>query len=179
MSVLREQQHRRRDGGSVGAGRRAHPEAQPAAVRELHRQLLAEHARSPRGAGLRAPFSAQVHHVNPVCGDEVLLRVDLVPDPQAGLLVRDVSYEARGCAISTASVSVLHDLTAGRALQESQAPRRALRELLTGAAGAPADEEVLGDGVALAGVLRHPARTRCVLLAWAAFDDAVACAGLV
>ncbi|NAZ88215.1 Fe-S cluster assembly sulfur transfer protein SufU [Kineococcus indalonis] len=139
---------------------------------DLHQQLVLEHARSPHGAGLRAPFTAQVHHVNPVCGDEVTLRVDLAPGP-GGAVVRDVSYEVEGCSISRASASVLHDLAVGRPVAHVEGTRRAVHRMLTSRGEDPGDEEVLGDGVALAGAARYPARVKCALLPWSALADAL------
>ena len=139
---------------------------------DLHRQLLLEHAGSPHGAGLRTPFTVQVHHVNPVCGDEVTLRVDLAHGP-GGTVVRDVSHEAEGCSISRASASVLHDLAVGRPLAQVEDVRRAVHRMLTSRGEDPGDEDVVGDGVALAGVARYPARVKCALLAWSALADAL------
>ncbi|WP_432571370.1 Fe-S cluster assembly sulfur transfer protein SufU [Kineococcus sp. SYSU DK005] len=143
---------------------------------DLHRQLLLEHAGSPHGAGLRTPFAVQVHHVNPVCGDEVTLRVDLAPGPggdPGGAVVRDVSYEAEGCSISRASASVLHDLVVGRPVAQVEDARRAVHRMLTSRGEDPGDEDVIGDGVALAGAARYPARVKCALLAWSALADAL------
>ena len=141
---------------------------------DLHQQLILEHSRRPHGAGLRTPFGAQVHHVNPVCGDEVTLRVDLSFDDAGAGTVRDVSYEAEGCSVSRASASVLHDLVVGRPLAGVQATRDAVQRMLTSRGADAGDEDVLGDGTALAGVARYPARVGCALLSWTALADAVA-----
>ncbi|WP_369055732.1 Fe-S cluster assembly sulfur transfer protein SufU [Kineococcus terrestris] len=139
---------------------------------DLYQQLIIEHSKHPQGAGLREPFSAEVHHVNPVCGDEVTLRLDLAGAP-GGEVVRDVSFEAEGCSISRASASVLHELVVGQPLERALAVRTAMQAMLTSRGADTGDEEVLGDGVALAGVARYPARVKCALLSWAAFADAV------
>ena len=68
---------------------------------DLYQQLILDHAKERHGSGLREPFEAQVHHVNPTCGDEVTLRVHV-----ADGVVQDVSYDAQGCSISVASTSV-------------------------------------------------------------------------
>jgi len=91
---------------------------------DLYQELLLEHSKRPHGAGLRAPFEAEVHHINPVCGDEVTLRLQLSDDRTS---VEDVSYDAQGCAISRASTSVLHDLVAGRPVPDVLRPRRRCR----------------------------------------------------
>jgi len=144
---------------------------------DLYQELILEHSKRPHGAGLRAPFAAEVHHVNPTCGDEVTLRVRLADgDGEAdgqGPVLDDVSYDALGCAISTASTSVLYDLTEGRPLAEVRRTAEAMHAMLTSRGADPGDEEVLGDGVALSGVSRYPARVKCALLGWMALQDAL------
>ena len=66
---------------------------------DLYQELILEHSKRPRRSGLRDPFDAEVHHVNPTCGDEVTLRVELSGEG-ADTVVRDVSYRAQGCSIS-------------------------------------------------------------------------------
>jgi len=116
---------------------------------DLYQELILEHSKRPHGAGLRAPFAAEVHHVNPTCGDEVRLRVRLSADHTC---VEDVSYDAQGCAISRASTSVLHDLVAGRPVADGLRAAAAMESMLTSRGTDPGDEEVLGDGVALTGL---------------------------
>jgi nitrogen fixation NifU-like protein len=141
---------------------------------DLYQELILEHSKRPHGAGLRAPFAAEVHHVNPTCGDEVTLRVRLSAD---GACVDDVSYDAQGCAISRASTSVLHDLVAGRPVAEGLRAAGAMESMLTSRSADPGDEEVLGDGVALTGVGKYPSRVKCALLGWKALTAALAEAG--
>ena len=76
---------------------------------QLYQEIILDHYKHPHGRGLREPFDAEVHHVNPTCGDEVTLRV-----PLDGDTIADVSYEGMGCSISQASASVLHELLTGR-----------------------------------------------------------------
>lgn len=139
---------------------------------DLYQELILEHSKRPHGAGLREPFGAQVHHVNPTCGDEVTLRVSLAGSGDEAV-VTEVSYDAVGCAISRASTSVLHDLVAGRPLREVAGAVDAMRAMLTSRGADPGDEDVLGDGVALAGVAKYPARVKCALLGWMALTDAL------
>jgi len=73
-------------------------------LESLYQEIILDHYRRPHHAGLREPFDAEVTHVNPVCGDEVTLRV-VVKDADAGPVVADVSYDALGCSISQASAS--------------------------------------------------------------------------
>ncbi|MPZ28616.1 MAG: SUF system NifU family Fe-S cluster assembly protein [Micromonosporaceae bacterium] len=140
----------------------------------LYQEIILDHWKHPRGRGLREPYGAESHQVNPTCGDEVTLRVAL-----AGQTVADISYEGLGCSISQASASVLHELLTGRPLPEAIAVHAAFAELMGGRGQVEPDEKRLGDAVAFAGVALYPARIKCALLAWAAFRDAVARAGTV
>jgi len=135
----------------------------------LYQEIILDHYKHPRGRGLREPYDAEAHHVNPTCGDEVTVRVRL-----AGDTIEDVSYEGQGCSISQASASVLHELLRGRALADALTVHAAFAELLGGRGQVEPDEAVLEDGVAFAGVARYPARVKCALLAWMAFKDAAA-----
>jgi nitrogen fixation NifU-like protein len=144
---------------------------------DLYQELILDHSKHPQGAGLREPFDAQVHHVNPTCGDEVTLRVHLsAGDGQ--VVVQDISYDAIGCSISVASTSVLAQECTGRALNDALSTYRAMHAMVTSRGADPGDEEVIGDGVALAGVALYPARVKCALLGWTAFTDALARAGV-
>ncbi len=137
-------------------------------VDALYQEIILDHYKHPHGAGLRDPFDAEVHHVNPTCGDEVTLRVKLTDG-----VVEDVSYDGAGCSISQASTSVLTDLVVGRSVEESMRVLTAFQEMAQGRGQVEPDEDVLGDGVAFAGVARYPARVKCALLGWMAFKDAV------
>jgi len=133
----------------------------------LYQEIILDHYRNPHHAGLRDPFEAEVHHVNPTCGDEVTLRVHLDGDT-----VSDVSYAAEGCSISQASASVLTDLVIGQPLEEALAKHESFLALMQGKGQVEPDEDVLEDGVAFAGVAKFPARIKCALLSWMAFKDA-------
>ena len=85
---------------------------------DLYQELILEHSKRPHHAGLRDPFDAEVHHINPTCGDEVTLRVELT-GAGGDAVVRDVSYLAQGCSISVASASVLAEETIGRPVSEA------------------------------------------------------------
>lgn len=144
---------------------------------DLYQELILEHSKRPRHAGLREPFDAQVHHVNPTCGDEVTLRVR-VNGTGDDAVVEDVSYDTLGCAISTASTSVLTDEVIGRSVGSALRTFSAVRTMLTSKGEDPGDEDVIGDGVAFAGVAKYPARIKCALMGWTALADALAQAGV-
>lgn len=143
---------------------------------DLYQEIILEHSKRPHHAGLREPYSAEVHHLNPTCGDEVTLRVEVIGTAE-GPVVGDVSYDAKGCSISVASSSVLADEVIGRPVSEALETVDAMRTMLTSKGQDAGDEEVIGDGVAFAGVAKYPARVKCALLGWTAFTDALARSG--
>lgn len=134
----------------------------------LYQEILLDHYKNPHGRGLRDPYEAEVHHVNPTCGDEITLRVHVNGDH-----VEDVSYDAVGCSISQASASVLNDLVVGKSVQGGLAVLDEFHAMMQGKGQVVPDEDVLEDGIAFAGVAQFPARVKCALLSWMAFKDAV------
>ena len=142
-------------------------------LESLYQEIILDHYRNPHHKGLREPFDAEVQHVNPVCGDEVTLRVAL-KDAGADPVVADVSYDALGCSISQASVSVLTDLIIGKPVSEAMEVCEEFLALMKSKGEAEPDEDVLGDAVAFAGVSKYPARIKCALLGWMAWKDATA-----
>ena len=135
----------------------------------LYQEIILDHYKHPHHSGLREPYDAQVHHVNPACGDEITLRVHMDGDT-----VADVSYDAIGCSISQASVSVLGDLVIGKELDEALAVQEEFLTLMHGQGKFQPDEDRLEDAVAFAGVARFPGRIKCALLGWMAWKDATA-----
>ena len=144
-----------------------------AGLDSLYQEIILDHYRSPHHAGLREPFEAEVHHVNPTCGDEVTLRVHLEGEPGQET-VGDVSYDAEGCSISQAATSVMADLVIGQPVSRALQTHEAFVELMHGRGKVEPDEEILEDGIAFAGVAKFPARIKCALLSWMAFKDATA-----
>jgi nitrogen fixation protein NifU and related proteins len=137
----------------------------------LYQEIILDHYRNPHHKGLREPFEAEVHHVNPTCGDEVTVRVHVADGPE-GSVVEDVSYDALGCSISQASASVMTDLLIGKPVEEAMAIHQEFLALMQGKGQVQPDEAVLEDGIAFAGVARFPARIKCALLSWMAWKDA-------
>src|SRR5262245_2189530 len=133
----------------------------------LYQEIILDHYKNPHHAGLREPYQAEVHHVNPTCGDEVTLRVHLSGAGDAAV-VEDVSYDAEGCSISQASASVLTDLVIGKTVAEALAVHADFQALMQGQGKVDPDEDVLEDGIAFAGVAKFPARVKCALLSWMA-----------
>ncbi len=164
-----------------------------ASMQQLYQQVILDHAKFPHGRGLpegtttgavatalapHASCAAVSHQVNPTCGDEVTLRVDV--DTSAAVpVVRDVRWEGQGCSISQASISVLHDLVVGADLDRVELLHDTFRALM-GSRGAGLDEaaeELLEDAAAFGGVSRYPARVKCASLGWAALTDALIASG--
>ncbi|MET0758508.1 MAG: Fe-S cluster assembly sulfur transfer protein SufU [Mycobacterium sp.] len=140
-------------------------------LEQLYQEVILDHYKHPHRRGLREPFGAEVHHVNPVCGDEVTLRVALSDD---GERVADISYDALGCSISQASTSVLTDQVIGLSVDQALDTVAAFNEMIASRGTVEGDEDVIGDGIAFAGVAKYPARIKCALLGWMAFKDALA-----
>ncbi|MFQ1003009.1 Fe-S cluster assembly sulfur transfer protein SufU [Modestobacter sp. SSW1-42] len=141
-------------------------------LQSMYQDIILDHYRNPHGRGLRDPFEAEVHHVNPTCGDEVTMRVHLDGDT-----IADVSYEGQGCSISQASVSAMYDLVIGKSVTEALGTGEHFMTLMQSkgdAAVAETLEDELEDAIAFAGVSKYPARVKCALMSWMALKDASA-----
>jgi len=133
----------------------------------LYQEVILDHYKHPLNKKLSPTFTAQVHHVNPSCGDEITLNVSL----EAGM-VKEVSWDGVGCSISQASASILTDLLIGKSLEQAQEISDAFMQLMQSKGTESGNAELLEDAVALAGVSQYPARIKCALLGWMAFKDA-------
>jgi nitrogen fixation NifU-like protein len=138
---------------------------------QLYQEVILDHYKHPHHRGLREPYQGESYQVNPTCGDEVTLRVALSED---GEQVTDISYDGQGCSISQASTSVLTDQVIGRSVGDALKTVAAFTEMVSSRGTVAGDEEVIGDGIAFAGVGKYPARVKCALLGWMAFKDALA-----
>lgn len=155
-------------------------------LEQMYQQVILDHAKSPHGRGLveaaDGAAHGQSHQVNPTCGDEVTLRVELggaVADGAAAPTISRVSWEGQGCSISQASLSVLTDLVTGRPVTEAEHLGDVFRELM-GSRGKGLDdaaEDELGDATVFTGVSQYPARIKCALLGWAALRDSLVTSG--
>lgn len=139
-------------------------------LEQFYQEVILDHYKHPQHRGLREPYGAQVYHVNPTCGDELTLRVALSPD---GTQIADVSYDGQGCSISQAATSVLATQVIGLTVEQALTTFDAFHEMVSSRGAVEGDEEVLGDGIAFAGVAKYPARVKCALLGWMAFKDAL------
>ncbi len=134
----------------------------------MYQEIILDHYREKHHYGFREPYQVEVHHVNPSCGDELTLRVDL-----DGETIRDLSYEGDGCSISQASTSVMTDLCIGRSVEDSLALHDEFREMMESQGKAEPDEDRFEDAIAFAGVSQFPLRVKCAMLSWSAMKDAV------
>ena len=137
-------------------------------VEAMYQEIILDHYREKLNSGLREPFQAEVHHVNPSCGDEITLRAEL-----DGNRIVDISYHSEGCSISQASTSVMSELLIDRDVDDAMKLHDAFLEMMQSQGKATPDEDRLEDGVAFVGVSQFPARVKCAMLGWSAARDAI------
>ena len=133
----------------------------------LYQEVILDHYKNPQNKKLSATYDAQVHHVNPSCGDEIDLNIT-IKDGR----VEAITWDGVGCSISQASVSILTDLLIGKSIDGAYKIYDEFVALMQSKGTVQGDEELLEDAVALAGVSKYPARIKCALLGWMAFKDA-------
>ena len=124
---------------------------------DLYQEIILDHSKRPHHAGLREPFDAEVHHINPTCGDECTLRVHLSGEGRSAV-ISDLSYDALGCAISTASASILADEVIGHTVEEALGSFAAMRILLPIMGADSGDADNNGARVAFPRAPNYPAR---------------------
>jgi nitrogen fixation NifU-like protein len=133
-------------------------------LRELYQEVILEHNRHPRNFGAPAAANRRAEGNNPLCGDRVTVYVDL-----ADGRLRDVAFEGAGCAISTASASLMTEALKGLTLDEARALFGSFHQLVTQGS----DGEDLGDLAVFTGVREYPMRVKCATLAWHALMAAL------
>jgi nitrogen fixation NifU-like protein len=147
-------------------------------LEDLYREIILDHYRNPRNRGeLACPPARRAEGFNPLCGDEIVVYLDLDPEGR----VADVKIGGQGCSISQSSASMMSAAVKGRSLEEVRALNRAFKALMTihesrleddEGDGSGTDTPVpdpsvdLGDLAALQGVVRFPVRIKCATLAW-------------
>ena len=136
-------------------------------LNSLYQEVILDHYKRPHHKGL-VVGDIQVHHINPSCGDEITLSLKL-----DGEKVSNITWDGMGCSISQASVSIMSDLLIDKSVSEAASILDAFVEMMQSKGQSKGDENVLEDGVALAGVSKYPARIKCALLGWMAYKDAV------
>ncbi|MFN4022972.1 MAG: Fe-S cluster assembly sulfur transfer protein SufU [Hydrogenophilus thermoluteolus] len=136
-------------------------------LRDLYQELILDHKRHPRNFHEMADATRTVEGHNPLCGDHLRLFVKL----EAGRIA-DVSFVGEGCAISTASASLLTEALKGKTVEEAETLLSKMVELLT-ASEAPTDPMALGKLGVLAGVRDYPSRVKCAMLPWRTLEAAL------
>lgn len=152
-------------------------------LEQMYQQVILDHAKHPVGRGLadvpEGHRAGESHQVNPTCGDEVTLRVDVEVGAD-GSRVAAVSWEGQGCSISQASTSVMTELVTGRELAEVERLDALFHDLMSSRGKGLTEDEALdelGDATAFTGVSQYPARIKCALLGWAALKDSLVRSG--
>lgn len=133
----------------------------------LYQEVILDHYKNPQNKKLSPNYDAQVHHVNPSCGDEIDLNITI-----SGGKVLAITWDGVGCSISQASVSVLTDLLIGKGIVDAYKIYDGFVALMQSKGTISGDDELLEDAVAFSGVSKYPARIKCALLGWMAFKDA-------
>ena len=137
-------------------------------LRELYQQVILDHTRKPRNFGKLEGASSEAQGFNPLCGDSVT--VYLTTD---GGIVRDVRFQGQGCAISTASASLMTEAIKGKPVEEVRELFERFHSVVTGPPGEPVDLEAIGKLAVLAGVREFPMRVKCASLAWHTMKSAL------
>jgi nitrogen fixation NifU-like protein len=128
-------------------------------LNDLYRDVILDHNRRPRNFGALEPADVSVEGFNPMCGDRLTLRLQL-----ADGAINDIRFEGQGCAISTASASLMTEAVKGKTRSEALKLFDRIHKLLTDDAAVPDDE--LGKLASLSGVRAYPARVKCASLCW-------------
>lgn len=138
-------------------------------LRDLYRELILDHSRSPRHFGKLADATHTAEGINPLCGDKLRLYLRLDQDN----VIADAAFEGSGCAISVASASLLTDIVIGTTVKAAQEMFQAVTNHLTAADPTSLEPIDLGKIRALDGVREFPARVKCATLAWHALNSAI------
>ena len=138
-------------------------------MRDLYQELILDHYKRPRNAGRIEQPDGRADGNNPLCGDKLTVSLKLDGD-----IVADVRFDGIGCAISTASASLMTEAVKGKTLDEAGAIFRKFHALVTDESADASEGPELGKLKALLGVRDYPARVKCATLAWHTFEAAVA-----
>jgi len=131
-------------------------------LRELYQTTILDHNKAPRNFGALDEATCRADGHNPVCGDKLTVYLRVGEDDR----VEDVSFEGRGCAISTASASLMTEFVKGRSLSDIEDIFQKFHELVTGSDGEDADATGLGKLAVFSGVREFPMRVKCATLCW-------------
>ena len=138
-------------------------------LRDLYQEVILDHSKHPRNKGGLEHATHRAQGSNPLCGDQLALFVEV-----ADGRVRDVRFSGRGCAISTASASLLTEAVKGKTPEEVHRLFARFHDVVTAAPDEPVDVSELGKLAVLAGVREFPMRVKCASLAWHTLEAALA-----
>lgn len=139
-----------------------------AELRALYQEVLIDHAKRPRNFGELGPGAVSVEGYNPLCGDRIRLYVARVDGR-----LRELTFTGSGCAISTASASMMTEALKGKTVAEAEDLAERFQRLVTAPMDAVLDEEELGKLAIFAGVREFPVRVKCATLAWHSLRSAL------
>jgi len=131
-------------------------------LRELYQATILDHNRTPRNFGELAEANRKADGDNPVCGDRLTVHLDVDENDE----VRDIRFFGKGCAISTASASLMTEFVKGKKKEEIEEAFERFHELVTGNPSETVDGEGLGKLAVFSGVREYPVRVKCATLAW-------------
>ncbi len=137
-------------------------------LQDLYQQLILDHNKSPRNQGKLVDSNRQAQGYNPLCGDKLQVYLHVEDD-----IVKDISFEGSGCAISTASASLMTQSVKGKTVAQARAMFDSFHQMLTEDSASESDESALGKLVVFSGVCKYPARVKCATLAWHTINAAL------
>jgi nitrogen fixation NifU-like protein len=137
-------------------------------LRDLYQEVIFDHNRNPRNFRIMDDANRRVDGFNPLCGDKLTLFLKI----DDSHVIQDASFQGSGCAISTASVSLMTEIIKGKTEAEAEALFKTFHEMTTGK-GEDIQLEAVGKLAVLAGVREYPARVKCATLAWHTLDAAL------
>lgn len=130
-------------------------------LRELYQEIILDHNKQPRNCHELTDASNKAHGNNPLCGDKVTVYLKVT----AGR-IEDISFKGSGCAISTASASLMTEALKGKTVDEAQKLFESFHEVITSASSEATAAEKLGKLAVFSGVAEFPLRVKCAALAW-------------
>jgi nitrogen fixation protein NifU and related proteins len=137
-------------------------------LRDLYQSVIIDHSKSPRNCCKLDNANHQAEGFNPLCGDRLTLYINIADEK-----IQEISFEGSGCAISTASASLMTEQLKGKTLEEAQHFFYAFHNVLTQPIMNQDDAESLGKLTVLLGVRDYPSRIKCATLAWHTFNAAL------
>ena len=141
-------------------------------LRDLYQEVILDHSKRPRNFHALGSTSRRAEGYNPLCGDRETVYLDLEGDR-----LKDVAFQGSGCAISTASASMMTEIVKGKTRAEAEALFERFHDLITGKNGEPAGGPDLGKLAVFSGVREYPVRVKCATLPWHTLKAALASDG--